>query len=333
QQVKDAIAASPVDLGGVGVDQVLGWLRVVLMVVAAAAAAGVVLAVWTAKGHRGARLVLSVLAGGASVAFLATGVLGLLPAALAVGTIVYLWSKESRAWFAGEEPPPARQSSPRQQSPWQSSSPRPPAEAPPPVVQPPEDGQQVVQPPEDGPRPSDRPFGVPEPPAPPQGRPGTWPQPGPWQPGPHPRTGARPRSIVLAVVVTSVMAGLVGLVCGANALMYLLSPSDYTQLLLDQPMMQEQVLEELGISASELSRFVFIGAAVCCVLAAAAIGAALLMLRRLPAARIGLTVVTGLAIALSVVAFPFGLVWAVGEIFVLVQIYRVDANAWFSSRR
>lgn len=138
---------------------------------------------------------------------------------------------------------------------------------------------------------------------------------------------------MVAVVLTSVMAGLVGLVSGANALLYLSSPGDYAQLLVEQPMMQESgLLAQLGMSAEELARYVFIGAAACCVLAALAVGTALLMLRRLPAARIGLTALTGVAIALSVAAFPLGLVWAIGEVFVLVQIYRADANAWFTSR-
>lgn len=327
EQVEDAIASTPFIDAGVDIDQVLGWLRLVLMGVAAAAVAGVLLAIWTAKAHRGARIALSILAGVAALGFLATGLVGLLPAGMAVACILYLWSKESRAWFSGKEVPstPSPRAAPSAESgtpPLSADERRPGSSG---IDGESEDALPVTQPPLDGPRPSERPFGTP-----PQSHQGASPQGAQSQRAYGVR---RPRSIVIAVVVTSVMAGLVGLVSGANALLYLLSPSEYTQLLLEQPMLQEQrILEQLGMSGSELSRLIFIGAVVCAVLAAAAIGTALLMLRRIPAARIGFTVVTGLAIALSVIAFPLGLIWAAGEIFVLVQVYRVDANAWFAAR-
>lgn len=349
EQVRDALAGSPFD-GQVEVAQVLDWLRLVLMAVAAGAAAGVIAAIWTAKGHHGARILLTLLAGGASLGFLATGLLGVLPAAMTVWCIVYLWSKQARAWFAGEEPPPERpaesragwpQSGPPQSGPPQSGpeSGQGSVEAPPatPAAAPEADSAADSAPgwgstSTEGPRPSDRPFGTPaqqsaQQPAQQAAHP---PQSGGVPPGPYGLR--RPRSIVIAVVVTSVMAGLVAMVCGANAMLYLLSPSEYTRLLLDQPMLQEQqILDQLGVSGEELAQMVFIGATVCAVLAAAAIGTALLLLRRLRAARIGLTILTGLAIALSVVAFPLGLIWAVGEVFVLVQLYRVDANAWLAA--
>lgn len=339
QQVQEAVANAPFDVGDV--DTVLGWLRVALMGVAAMAAAGIVLAIFTAQRHRGARVALSVLAGLSALAFLATGAYGILPAAVTAFSIVYLWSKESRAWFAGEtgtsssdplEPggtggvhsrgasgdrawPATGDDVPRGSEQRSAGPPhQPPASA------------------TSGPRPSDRPFGASTEDEPgPHGQ--RWQPVGPSRPDRYPGSSRRPRSIMVAVVLTSVMAGLVGLVSGANALLYLSSPGDYAQLLVEQPMMQESgLLAQLGMSAEELARYVFIGAAACCVLAALAVGTALLMLRRLPAARIGLTALTGVAIALSVAAFPLGLVWAIGEVFVLVQIYRADANAWFTSR-
>lgn len=293
EQVEAVLRREPLRGSGLGTDQALRWLRVVLMGVAAVAVSTIVLAVFTSRRHRGARAGLIVLAGFSGVVFLAGGLTGLLPALMSLACVAYLFSTDSRAWFAGQDPV----------------------------------GTVAAAAPEARPARTDRPdpFATPYAAAPPPAYRSTVPL--------APPRG-RPRSIVTAVTVTAVMAGLVALVCVVNVISYASSPDDYAQMLADQPMMRSSsVLDDLGITAAQLAHWMFIATTSFAILSALAIVAALLMLRRLPAARVLFTVVTAVAIACSVALFPFGWVWAIGEIFVLVQVYRVDANEWFKAGR
>lgn len=298
EQVRNALEKELLSEADLDVAEVLGWLRILLMAGAALAVSTIVFAIYTARGHRGARVALTILAAGSSFVFVAFGLAGLLPAAMAALCVFYLWSAEARAWFRGEVPLPhpgglstaLGTAPPAQPSPGYAP---------------------------DQPRPSDRPFATP---------PGT--------PARASPTGKPPRAISIAVIVTSVMAGLVGLVCGLNSFLYLISPAEYRDLLLENPLLTDSgLLEQTGMSAAELARLMFISTAIGFVLAIAAISAALLMLRRAPAARVVLTVLAALTIGISLAAFPPGLIWAGGTVYVLVLLYRADVNRWFRARK
>ncbi len=80
-------------------DTVLAWLRVVLMAAAAGCVASIVLAVHTARRHRSARVVLSVLLPITALTSLSTGLPGLLLLAVAIPSVVLLWQRDAKAWF------------------------------------------------------------------------------------------------------------------------------------------------------------------------------------------------------------------------------------------
>ena len=101
-----------IDLASVGlsVQGTIDGLRTALMVATVPLIAGVVFAVYAARGHEQSRTMLSVVAVLTALVFVFTGgVIGLIPAAFSVFAIVQLRSRESRRWFAevnGREVPP-----------------------------------------------------------------------------------------------------------------------------------------------------------------------------------------------------------------------------------
>ncbi|GAA3523481.1 hypothetical protein GCM10022234_19710 [Aeromicrobium panaciterrae] len=100
ESVRDALDDPAFDGVNLSVTEVIEWLRRIAYVVVFLSIAGIVFAVFAARGHRGSRVYLTVMCGLAFVGFVAVGGLaGLLPAALAVVCAMQLWSPESRAWF------------------------------------------------------------------------------------------------------------------------------------------------------------------------------------------------------------------------------------------
>ncbi len=105
---------SPFD-AGLSVDRVLMLLRYSLMAVAAACTAALVAAVWTARGHRGARLLLTVLAASTPLIAVPLGWSGLVLAAAGVACAFLLWSRPARRWFglaSGVDGAPLRPATP-----------------------------------------------------------------------------------------------------------------------------------------------------------------------------------------------------------------------------
>ncbi len=300
EQVADALDGP---LGGtdVSVATVLDWLRWGLTFFAAVAAAGVVLAVYAARGHQGSRIALTVLAVLMALFFVAGGIIGLLPAAFAIGCAFYLWSPEARAWFDAKNGRAPRTSTPEPARPDPFAAP--PAGAPPvaPGV------QQGVQ----------------------QGAP----QPVPYVPHayPGPRRPARPSSVVAAGVVTLSAAGVVAAVCGLNALLYLLSPDEYVQLLRDQPLTDDSV-DELGVSVETLARWLFVGCGVLTALSLLGMLAGALVLARVRAGRVLALVLAVVTVPVGLAVVPVGWPWAVAAGLVVWWLTRPDAKSWLSSR-
>lgn len=103
QSVRDFLATGPGGSLGLGVDGVTGILRGLVLFSGALAAAGVILAVYCLRRHRGARIGLSVVA--VLMLFTTTFVAGLLPFVVALAASM-LWRREARDWFDGRESRP-----------------------------------------------------------------------------------------------------------------------------------------------------------------------------------------------------------------------------------
>ncbi|WP_262847827.1 proline-rich domain-containing protein [Mumia quercus] len=314
EQVERTLDASPVT-STLSVDAALRWLRVLLMAAAALATASLVLAVWTAKRHKGARIGLTVVSVLSTVSFAATGAAGIIPAMLGVVVVVFLWSAESRAWFAGRELQPAQR--PPQQS---VPAARPVHTTATPPVRPPQPGS------ESQPPPAPRPYAA---------APGSYqhpfPGPVPHQQAPYARPGQppRPRPLITAVVTATVLSGIVAAVFGLNALIYLVSPSQYVEMLSNPPMFSDADVRQLiGDDPEGYARGIFLLSLALGLLAVAGAASALSLLVRKPAARIVFTVVAGIGMAVSVVLAPLGLIWLLAQAACVMLVWRREVTAW-----
>ena len=304
EQIASLLADDPFRGAGLETGDVLGWLRWVLMAGAAVAAAGIILAIWTAKGHQPSRIILTVMCGLASLLFLAGGIWGILPAAFAIGCAFYLWSSEARVWFALKN-----------------------GKALPVGSNPPLGGHAFAAPPEAiG---SNRPeVGAPSVPA------GSLAYPAAADAPPLIAVQAsRPKSVFVAALVAICASGLVALVCGVNAIAYLVAPDAYVTLLEDQPMLRDSgILDDLGMSVATFAKVIFAVCAAVTILVLAAIAAAFLVIRGSKAGRIALVVLSAITVVLSIVTFPVGLPWTAAAITVIVCLSRPAARAWFAAR-
>jgi len=166
------------------------------------------------------------------------------------------------------------------------------------------------------------------------------PLPGPSASGPPPAYGpplaygpggwqlpeSRPAGVTAAAVITLVGAGLAALIGGLVSLAFLIARDSF----------EEGVARELeDFSASQQSTVVsvvgwyFIG---CTVLALVAIVLAILLLRDRHRVRVPLVVLSAITALLGIPLFPFGLLWSVAAISVIILLFVGSAGAWFDLR-
>ncbi len=318
-EVESMIGQPPLDTYDLGVDQVLEWMRLAMMAVAAGSVAAIILAIYAARRHKGSRIALTIVSAVSSLLFVASGLAGLLPAAMAIACIVLLWSRDANDWFNPER---ARKRAEAAAHAGVGESATPPTSVPPTV------GAQVQAPraPEHA-RPADVPFGTA-----PQGVPGL-PQTGGTPPISRPRSAVKlPGTVLAAMLTATIMAGLVALAGLVVLAGYAAAPADLGAELIDNPALENNPqFESLGWSAQTLGEIVVYAMGGMLVLALIAIGAALWMLRRSNAARILLVVLSGVTIALSVVATIVGIPWIAAAIAVIVLVFRPSSNDFFRS--
>ncbi|HET6697496.1 MAG TPA: hypothetical protein VFG88_00265 [Nocardioidaceae bacterium] len=101
--IEEFLSTSPGSGLGLQTGDVVGLLRVMLLVAGAVAAAAVVLSVYVLQRHRGARIGLTI----AAVALLATTPVTASPFVVVVAAAaISLWTGPARDWFAGRSPRP-----------------------------------------------------------------------------------------------------------------------------------------------------------------------------------------------------------------------------------
>jgi FtsH-binding integral membrane protein len=314
--IADFLATSPGDGLGLSIDQVLEIWRVVLLLSGALAAAAFVMGIFVIQRHNGARIGFTVAAG---LLLLAMPAIGVFPVIVAVAA-VWLWSEPARDWFAGRAPRP-------------KATPEPP--------------RVTVEPPTAGaPPPSAYPFGTaPQQQAPPPSQQpahpppvvGSWPPPSPQliqppavmpaAPPPH----ERPTSVLWAVILTWVFAGLTAVTLGLGIIALATSRAEFETRLQEQIESDAQ-LRSLGLTAAELMPFVWTVCVGSLIWSLAAILVAYLAFRRLKWARIVLAVSASGAALLSLIG-----ILGILPIFTLVPsaaavvlLFTRSANAWYS---
>jgi hypothetical protein len=306
EQVAEGLDAVP---GGsdISVDTALGWLRLLVNGLAVLAAAGIVLAVYAARGHQVSRVLLTVLAVLLALVFVGSGVLGLLPAAFALGCAFYLWSAEARTFYDARDGRAVVDPQPRRPDPFAPTG----AAVPPPAT------------------PADAPGTTSVPPGPSAPAQAQHPAPA-WQ-APAPTGPRRPASVLTAAVVMLASAGVVAGVAGLNALIYLVSPDEYVRLLEEQPLMTDSVTE-LNTDAETLARWIFVGCSILTVISLLGALAGALLLARVKGARVFALVMCAVTFVVGLAAVPMGWPWAGAAALVVWWITRQDARAWLSSR-
>lgn len=327
EQIAVTLSEEPLAGAGLEIDSVLTWLRWVLLLAAAITSTGIIFAVYTARGHQPSRIILTVMCGLASLVFIAGGVWGILPAAFAIGAGFYLWAPESRAWFAvknGRTPPetskqPVAAMSGQGQGDADASQNAAPSATDTPSAQESARDPYAAGPaigyPGDGR--SDAESGQSQLPA---------------RQSPEQSAAQRPTAVLVAGLITIVMSALVLVVCGVNAVVYFLSPSAYIEVIESEPMIQDTIPAELDMTAATFAQIIAVVCAVLALLSVCAIVAAVMTLRRVPAGRIALIVLSAVAAVVSVFAFPVGLPWTAAAIAAIVVLTRSGAKAWFAAQ-
>jgi hypothetical protein len=339
--VEDFLAESPGSETGLTVEGTLQLLRGVSTVAGVCAAVAAVLGVYALRGHRPARIGLSVLAVPLFVTGIAAG--GFMSSIVAVA-IALQWLSPSREWFRGEVapdkaaadkaagavwPPPlppydassSASSSSSTSSPSSAgsapSAPSSPAgsAAPVPPASPPA-GDGPLAPGQPGPY--AHPFGEP------QAQHGTWPS-LPSAPAPD----RRPEGVVLAFVLTLVSAGLVLVLVSISVLVMAVSPD----LMLEEVLRQQPELEDQGVTQAMLQTTTFVMGGVVIAWAAAAIVLAFLTLGRRRVAAQLLMASAALSAVLCVVGTFASLLLALpafASIVTVAVLRRPDVRAWLA---
>lgn len=293
-QIRKVLADDRLKSSGLEVTDVMSWLRWMLMGAAAVAVAGIVFAIYTARGHQASRVILTVICGLASLVFLAGGIFGLLPAAFSIGCGIYLWTADSRQWFAVKNGNAIPAEQPRA-DPFAV-----PVAAP--VLE--ETGHETPD--------------------------STAPEQANYRAAPiH---APQPKAVLGAGLVALIMSAMVAIVSGMNAVFYAVAQDEYVRLFRENSLMQDTV-RQAGMNPAELARALFIGCSIAVVFSLAAVAAAGATLAGKRLGRnvlVGLTLVT---VPISIAAFPVGLAWTAGAIVTLVLLKRPDSRAWFVKSR
>jgi hypothetical protein len=271
QSVRQFLATGPGSRLGLGVEGVTGLLRGVVLFSGALAAAGVILAVYCLRRHRGARVGLSVVA--VLMLFTTTFVAGLLPFVVALAASM-MWRREARDWFDGRTPPPRERVTP----------------AAPPSSQQPATGSTAAWPPV--------PFGT-APGGP--GPVGGWPPYAAGQPFASPASLRRPPSVTAAVCIAWVSCALTVLLL---ALLVLFLLADQAQLVSE--LQKNPRIEAAGYTNAQLVGSLWVVAAVGIFWAVAAIALGVLAFRGVRAGQVGLAVSSAAAgvLAIATVVVP-----------------------------
>ncbi|AWB93674.1 hypothetical protein [Aeromicrobium chenweiae] len=284
--------------------------KVFLTVLAVLAAAGVVFAIYTARGDRASRIGLTVVMGLVGLFFFlgATGgsffdaVLG----ALAIAFTVRLWTGESKAWFralAGGAPADATTTADRRPDPF-STPPQSPVEHP--AAQPPAAQHPAAQEPVQQPYPGTQQY---------------------WNP--QPSSEKLPRSVGIAVWTTFVGSIVAGLGSALMLLTFVVAGTDYDSVIA-QGGIGVDMIKGQESQFNTAVRFLIVMSSISLVASAAGLFASIRVLVTKRSGGVFLFVMTVVTIVISIIGFPIGLPWTVASVVALIQLRQPEAKQWFA---
>jgi hypothetical protein len=305
--IDDFLAEPPGDALGLETAQVVDVMQVLAYVSGVLAAVTLVLGVFVAQRHHGARIGLTV---AAALLLLTVPVAGLMPFFVAI-SVGLLWSRQARDWFAGRPPAPA--------GPRAALS-------------------------ESGPPPSPFPYGAggsssgPDPWRQPEPRP-TEPTPlaaqAPWQghpagswPAPPQRPGKRPTTVTTAAVLTWLGAGATAALAALTGVVVAVAPDAVVE---EFDRISEQSGADLVLSRQEILATAWASVAILLVWSLAAILLAVLAFRRSNAGRILLAISAAMTALFSLVSILslIPIVTLLMGLATVVLLFTGGANAWY----
>ena len=305
---------------GLSVDQALSVMRVGLVLSGAMGAAAAVAGFYVLRRHRGARVLLAVLALPLLVTTLLTGGL---TGALVVAATATMWSGPARDWYAGRpvrqpavRPTAVRRPDPHLPGQPGQQQPTPPAGPPDQDVTPPPAGQGA---PAGPPTLSDQPRAT-------QGFGQQRPYPGPW----HPTQGAAlaegvPSGVRLACLATWVFAGVAALAHVAFMVFLVANPDAPVDYLVSQPSWQQfSVPRETVLPAMWVYAVGMVGWSL------AACGLAFFTWRRHDWARWLLATSATVAFLVALTAFPVGMLHQLACAFTVGGLFNATSREWFA---
>lgn len=312
---------------GLSLDQALSAMRIGLVLSGAMGAAAAVAGFFVLRRHRGARILLAVLALPLLVTTLFTGGL---TGALVVAATATMWTGPARDWYAGRpvREPAVRQAGVRRPDPHRPGQQPPlPPQVPDADPNPPPAGQ---GPPAGPPTVSDQPrathgFGQ-QPPAPDPAFPSRQAYPGPWRPAQVAvHDEGVPSGVRLACLATWVFAGVAALAHVAFMVFLVANPSAPVDYLVSQPSWQQfQVPRETVLPAMWVYAVGMVGWSL------AACGLAFFTWRRHDWARWLLATSASVAFLVALTAFPIGMLHQLACAFTVGGLFNATSRAWFA---
>jgi hypothetical protein len=136
----------------------------------------------------------------------------------------------------------------------------------------------------------------------------------------------RPGTLTAAGVITIVMSSFALLGSGILALVFLV---DRNSLEEDESMIE--LANDADVAVEDLVTALGIVGVIAALLSLAALVLGVLLLRN-KRVRIPLVVLSAIAIILSLLAFPIGLLWVIAEVLVIVFCFIGGAGAWFDAQ-
>ncbi|WP_456695855.1 hypothetical protein [Aeromicrobium sp. P5_D10] len=273
--------------------------KVFLTVLAVLAAAGVVFAIYTARGDRASRIGLTVvmILVGLSFFFGATGgsFFDILLGAMSVAFTTRLWRGEAKTWFRrlnGEEIEPERAAVPVAAA---SSPPMPAAQQ----------------------------SAAPQPPFQPQP---------PYQPQPPSLVGGRevlPKPVRIATWTTFIGSVAVAAMSALALLVLGLVGADDYQRLLRESSLGRSLLDDMSTDFEQLYRTSMVIFGMCLALSLGGLTASTLVLVRRRSGDVFLFVMAAVTVVASILLVPMGIPFTAAAIVVLIQLRKPEARRWF----
>ena len=137
---------------------------------------------------------------------------------------------------------------------------------------------------------------------------------------------SRPGTLTAAGVITVVMSGIAFLATGITGLVFAFSKDT-----LEDASELQEIAADSEVSVSDLVTVIGIMCLVAAVFAAVALILGVLLLQN-KRVRTPLVVITAIAVVMSLLAFPIGLLWVLAEVLVIVFCFVGGASAWFDAQ-